>query len=160
MIHSSAWSRSRTTADKAGYQKQDARRRKKQIVHNEKSEDDAVVSASCSAGKASGGGGQAALVLPPRSRVRSFGRQVLLMPKLKLELQVYHCSMFIRQLMATAVSVETTISIAAIDEAVQRDGHCWARATGICHVQLSSYHSARALNTESSWPVGISSIYA
>ena len=39
--------------------------------------------------------------------------------------------------MATMAFVETTISVAAIDEAVQRDGHLLARATGICHVQLS-----------------------
>ena len=59
--------------------------------------------------------------------MRSFGRQVL--PQLKLELQVYHCSMFVRQLMATMVFFETTISIAAIDEAVQRD---WPFA-GVSH---------------------------
>ena len=138
MIHSSAWSRSRTTADKAGYQKQDARRRKKQIVHNEKSEDDAVVSASCSAGKASGAAAKRRLFLPPRSRVRSFGKQVL--PKLKLELQVYHCSMFIRQLTVTMVFVEMTISIAAIDKAVQRDSHYWRElpecATSSCRDEL------------------------
>ena len=52
--------------------------------------------------------------------------------------------------MATMVFVGTTILIAAIDEAVQRDGHLLARATRNVPrpAVATSYHSARRIEYE------------
>ena len=70
---------------------------------------------------------------------------------LKLKL---HCSVFIR-LMATAVSVKTTILIVAIDEAAQLDAHCWCKRP-----ECDTSTPSPASSTELRWSVGIISIHA